>query len=223
MSLDRHQVLALAEEVLGRVGRARETIGFRSLGIDAATVCRPVDAQVALRCGPGRTLGGRLGVIEVLQALPLGEWVPVDSLTARENAILPAVPKWAVRRRNRQILRLADVPVEVDLVFVPGEDWEDALDRARRLGPAARRIAVCDAGPEDDLRARFEADYRGVGLAVFGGNGPRLLLPPPPRIPETAAALGWRLAEHVHLALRGRELNSATSTSPPSSRALRSV
>ncbi|WP_157982508.1 hypothetical protein [Nocardiopsis sp. FIRDI 009] len=221
MALDRQHILGLAYGAPDRPERERETVDFRFRGIDAVAVCQPDDEQRRLRAAQDRTLVSRLGVFEVLQTLPLGAWIPVDSLTARERAILPAVPRWALQRRNRHVLRLADVPVDLELVVVPGENWQDALDRARHLGPAARRMAVCDSAPGDPVPALLEADYHCVGLAVVDGSRPRTLVEPPPRSSDAVAALRWRLAEHVYMALRERELTCVSSTAQPSSEALR--
>lgn len=40
--------------------------------------------------------GSRLGVIEVLDPLPFGRWVSVETFTVRERAILLGVPGWAL-------------------------------------------------------------------------------------------------------------------------------
>jgi hypothetical protein len=185
--------------------------------VETTVVCRPVGEQEALRGGIGRLLGDRLGVFEVLQALPLGEeWVPVDALTVREQAILPAVPGWALRRRNRSVLRLADVPVYVDLAVVRGEESFEALDQAVRLGPGVSSLAVCDTlGPAPE-RAVLEADYCGVGLAMAQGDTVRVLVEPRAEVPEAEAALRWRFAEHVYRALHtgaGPTASSLPSTS----------
>lgn len=160
-------------------------------------VHRPVKEQGSLRAG-GRVLGARLGVYEVLQALPLGEWVPVDSLSVRERRVLPALPVWARRRRNGRLLRLADLPVRLDLLIVRSGVWREAVGRAGALGPVAPRMALCDPFPEEenDL-ACMEASVHGIGLAVRSGEGARVLVLPPQGVPEPVASLHWRLAERV--------------------------
>lgn len=162
---------------------------------------RPVEEQYALRAD-GKALGPRLGVYQVLQALPLGEWVPVDSLTDRERRILSAVPAWTRKRANGRLLRLADLPLHVDLLLTRATDWLDALDRACVLGSAAPRMAVCSDLADDGERAVWEADYRGVGLATYRQGELRVLVRPQRAVPEFAASLRWRLAERVFTASR---------------------
>ncbi len=170
-------------------------------------VYRPVAEQGRLRAG-GRLLGSRLGLYQVLQALPLGEWVPVDALTEREQRILPALPAWTRSRRSGRVLRIADTPVRLDLLVTRGEGWLDALDRACVLGPVAPRTAVCPPLGEDRERACWEADFYGVGLAELDGDGVRVLVKPRTEVPESAAALHWRLAERVHRAVEERNSSS---------------
>ncbi|WP_239642972.1 hypothetical protein [Nocardiopsis alkaliphila] len=165
-------------------------------------VYRPVEAQRALRAD-GRTLGPRLGAYQVLQALPLGEWVPVEGLTDREQRILPAIPTWTRKRRNGRLFRLADLPVRLDLLVTQGTEWLDALDRACVLGLAAPRMAVCFGPVDDGERAVWEADYRGVGLATYREGEMRILVHPQRTVPESAASLHWRLAEQVFSASQG--------------------
>ncbi|WP_433700931.1 hypothetical protein [Nocardiopsis sp. CA-288880] len=186
------------------------TVDLSVRGVPLTAVHRPVAEQARLRSG-GRALGSRLGVYQVLQALPLGSWVPVDALSEREQAILPALPAWTRIRRNGWILRLADTPVRLDLLVTRGEKWLDALDRACALGAVAPRMAVCDSLGEDRDRACWEADYYGVGLAVRHGSGLRVLVRPRHGVPEPAAALHWRLAERVHRA--AEELGPQSSES----------
>ncbi len=171
-------------------------------------VYRPVAEQGRLRAGGSRVLGSRLGLYQVLQALPLGEWVPVDALTEREQRILPALPAWTRSRRSGRVLRIADTPVRLDLLVTRGEGWLDALDRACVLGPVAPRTAVCPPLGEDRERACLEADFYGVGLAELDGDGVRVLVRPRTEVPESAAALRWRLAERVHRAVEERNSSS---------------
>src|SRR5699024_9024068 len=117
-------------------------VDLRVRGRPTTAVYRLVEAQSDLRAG-GRTLGTRLGIYQLLQALPLGEWVCVDALTEREQRILPALPPWTRVRRNRHILRLADTPVRLDALLARGNTWKEALDRACALGRVAPSTAVC--------------------------------------------------------------------------------
>lgn len=160
-------------------------------------VHRLVEEQGPLRAGD-RVLGTRLGVYEVLQALPLGQWVPVDSLSDRERRILPAVPTWTRVRKNGRLLRLADLPVRLDLLVVRSGAWNDAVGRAGALGPLAPRMALCAPVREEEIDlACMEASFLGVGLAVTSGEGVRVLVPPCQGVPESMASLHWRLAERV--------------------------
>jgi hypothetical protein len=202
MELRSHDVQAL----VGSVGARTAELGMRGGAVTA--VYRPVAEQGRLRAG-GRALGSRLGLYQVLQALPLGEWVAVDSLTEREQRILPALPAWTRRRRSGRILRLADTPVRLDLLVAQGGRWPEALDRACALGPVAPRVAVCPSPGEYRDQACWEADYYGVGLAERDGDGVRVLVKPQAEVPESAAALHWRLAERVHRVVEERR--------PPSS------
>jgi hypothetical protein len=180
---------------LGVSANAR-IVDLRVSGGPVTVVYRPVEEQYALRAG-GRTLGPRLGVYQVLQALPVGEWVPVDNLTDREQDILPAIPVWTRRRENQRILRLADVPVRLDLLITRGQGWRAALGRSCALGAVAPRMALCRIPGSERTHARLEADYRGVGLAEFRDGDVRVLAPPRPGVPEPVAPLHWQLAERV--------------------------
>lgn len=177
-------------------------------------VYRPIDEQSALRAD-GRTIGARLGVYQLLQALPLGEWVPLSSLTAREQSILPALPTWTRSREKGRILRLADVPVRLDLLVTQNADALDALGHACLQGAVAPRMAVCPEEALRDTAPLWEADYHGVGLAVVGPGGVRTLVVPRTVVPESAAALHWSLAERVHAAA---QVTSAGQAPAPSSR-----
>ncbi|WP_249352292.1 hypothetical protein [Nocardiopsis akebiae] len=219
MDLRRRLRSTLAAKCVGSVQGPSAVVDLSSRGVETTVVCRPVAAQEALRRRAGRTLGDRLGVFEVLQALPLEERLPLDSLTSRERAILPAVPGWALRRSDRSILRLADIPVHVDVAAVWGEEPFEALDQACRLGPGAPRMAVCETPGDDFERAVLEADYHGIGLAVARGEEARVLVEPRVRASEAEAALRWRFAERVHRALDARKglsppLQPSTSAHP---------
>ncbi|MEE2038819.1 hypothetical protein Q8791_16470 [Nocardiopsis sp. CT-R113] len=204
MELDPRHMSALGGPVDAR------TVVLCTSGVPFTAVYRPVVEQSRLRT-EGRTIGSRLGVYQLLQALPLGKWVPVGALSAREKAILPALPTWTRIRRNGQVLRLADTPVRLDLLVTRGEKWLDALDRACALGAVAPRTAVCSSLGEDRDRACWEADYYGVGLAVPHGSGLRVLVRPRQGVSESVAALHWRLAERVHRVAGERGSSSSVS------------
>ncbi|NKZ00077.1 hypothetical protein [Nocardiopsis alborubida] len=202
MELRSHHVRALVGSAEARA------VDLCVRGGAVTAVYRPVAEQGRLRAGGSRVLGSRLGLYQVLQALPLGEWVPVDALTEREQRILPALPAWTRSRRSGRVLRIADTPVRLDLLVTRGEGWLDALDRACVLGPVAPRTAVCPPLGEDRERACLEADFYGVGLAELDGDGVRVLVRPRTEVPESAAALRWRLAERVHRAVEERNSSS---------------
>lgn len=185
-------------------------VDMRVRGRSVTAVYRPLEAQCRLRAG-GRRLGSRLGIYQLLQALPLGEWVPVDGLTEREQRILPALPRWTRSRENGRVLRLADTPVRLESLLTWGDTWTEALDRACVLGRAAPRTAVCPPVGEDRDRACWEADFYGVGLAERHGAQVRVLVRPPTALSEAVAALHWRLAEQVHRTVTEREASSAVS------------
>ncbi|MEU0487732.1 hypothetical protein ABZ249_00785 [Nocardiopsis sp. NPDC006139] len=172
------------------------TVDLRMRDGTVTALYHPVEDQARLRAG-GRTLGARLGVYQVLQALPLGEWVAVDALTEREQNILPAVPVWARKRGKRKVLRLADMPLRLDLLLVRGGSWRTVLGRACALGAVAPRTVLCSPLRQEEEQARLEAAYRGVGLAEVREDGVRLLERPSRRIPEPMAPFHWRLAEQV--------------------------
>lgn len=180
-------------------------------GRPAIVVYRPVEAQRRLREG-GRAIGSRLGVYQLLQALPLGEWVPVEGLTEREQHILPALPTWTRARENGRVSRLVDPPVRLEALLTRGDTWAEALDRACVLGRVAPRMAVCPPLNEDRDRACWEADFYGVGLAECDGENVKVLVNAPTDVPEIVAALHWRLAEHVHRVVVEREASSSPTT-----------
>lgn len=183
-------------------------------GRAVTAVYRPVQAQRRLREG-GRTLGSRLGVYQLLQTLPLGEWVPLEGLTERERSILPALPTWTRRRRSGRVLRLADAPVRLEALLTRADTWVEALDGACALGRVAPRMAVCPPLLKDRDRACWEADFYGVGLAECHGEDVRVLVNAPTDVPETVAALHWRLAEYVHRVVVERETSSGPVTPVP--------
>lgn len=183
-------------------------VDLRVRGRPTTAVYRLVEAQSDLRAG-GRTLGTRLGIYQLLQALPLGEWVCVDALTEREQRILPALPPWTRVRRNRHILRLADTPVRLDALLARGNTWKEALDRACALGRVAPGTAVCPPLGSDREQACWEADFYGVGLAEHDGEQVKVLVHPSTTVPEPVVALHWRLAEHIHRVVIERATSSA--------------
>lgn len=194
---------AAALDALGVPAAGVEHAGLRVFGVAARVFHRADGAELHRRREAGQPPILRLGALEALMGLPLGEPVPEASLTERERLLLRTAPPGAVARDADRVVRLAAVPLRAELAVATGPTWRAALARAARFAPFCARAALADRPPRDAAEAAAEADYYGVGLAVRDGSGAVPLVPPEPFRPRRHSALKWKFAEQV-LAARER-------------------
>ncbi|MDA2807298.1 hypothetical protein [Nocardiopsis suaedae] len=185
-------------EAPGRVCHAR----LRVLGVPALLLFRPDAAEVRRRADTGQPPILRLGALEALMGLPHGVPVPERALTERERCLLRAAPRAAVRRDGPNVVRLASLPLRVEMVLVEAPAWRAALRRVGRFPPTSVRVAVAGRPPKDGTVAAYEADYYGIGLgarcvgdAGEGGDVRPLVAPSPGLRRHTAVT--WKFAELV--------------------------
>ncbi|WP_420158091.1 hypothetical protein [Nocardiopsis sp. CNT-189] len=186
-----------ALRALGLPGGGTGCAGLRVFGVSAWLFHRPDRAELRRRREAGQPPILRLGALEALMGLPLGEPVPEASLAGRERALLRTAPPGAVARDAGRVVRLAAVPLRVELAVATGPTWRAALARAARFAPFCARVALADRPPRDAASAAAEADYYGVGLAVRDGSETVPLVPPEPFRPRRHSALKWKFAERV--------------------------
>ncbi|MDA2811696.1 hypothetical protein O4J56_13730 [Nocardiopsis sp. RSe5-2] len=207
-------------ELHGRVHHAR----LRVLGVPALLLFRPDPAEVRRRAETGQPPILRMGALEALMGLPLGEPVPERTLTERERCLLRAAPHAALRRDGPDVVRLAAVPLRVEMVVVEAPTWRTALRRVGRFPPTSARVAVAGRPPKDGTVAACEADFYGIGLGARcddgaagdgGGDGGarsvRPLVAPSPGL-RRHTAVTWRFAE---LVLAGAEEAGVLASAAP--------
>ncbi|WP_017627118.1 hypothetical protein [Nocardiopsis chromatogenes] len=182
-------------------GRVRH-VRLRVLGVPALLLFRPDAAEVRRRVDTGQPPILRLGVLEALMGLPLGEPVPDKALTERERYLLRAAPRAALRRDGPDVVRLASAPLRVEMVVVEAPSWRTALRRAGRFPPTSARVAVAGRRPRDGTVAAYEADYYGIGLGARcrggtgEGGGVCALVAPAPGL-RRHTAVTWKFSELV--------------------------
>ncbi|WP_017592537.1 hypothetical protein [Nocardiopsis potens] len=186
-----------ALDALGVPAAGVDSVELRVFGVSALLFHRPDRAELRRRREAGQPPILRLGALEALMGLPLGEPVPEASLTERERALLRTAPPGAVARDAGRVVRLASVPLRVELAVATGPTWRAALARAARFAPFCARAALADRPPRDAAPAAAEADYYGVGLAVRDGSDAVWLAPPEPFRPRRLSAPKWKFAERV--------------------------
>lgn len=185
-------------ENAGRLCHARLCV----LGVPALLLFRPDTAEVRRRLDAGQPPILRMGALEALMGLPLGEPVPERALTERERCLLRAAPRAALRRDGPDVVRLASVPLRVEMVVVEAPTWRTALRRVGRFPPTSARVAVAGRRPKDGTLAAYEADFYGIGVGVRGDGGAaeddgvRPLVAPSPGL-RRHTAVTWRFAELV--------------------------
>ncbi len=189
---------------------------LRVLGVPATVFFRADAGELDRRARTGQPPILRLGVLEALMGLPLGEPVPESALSERERCLLRAAPATAVSRQGGYVVRRAATPLRVELAVVESPHWHTALRRAGRFPPTCARAAIAGRRPKDEAVAAAEADYYGIGLGTrgcgaegsgtdgggahacgrTGCTGVHLLVPPAPAR-RRWTPVAWKLAETV--------------------------
>lgn len=171
------------------------TVDTRIMGV-AAALTYTLDAAEDVR---RREAGGREilspDVLELLLGLPEGMPVPVGALTARERFGLQEAPPWVVQVVAGHALRLAVVPLVVDLAVVQAKTWRTGLETAGRFTPFCARTMVLPEVPVDVDEMATEASFWGVGVVV---QGDQLVAPVPFRRLRWTAA-GRSFVERVYM------------------------
>ncbi|MBT2407991.1 MULTISPECIES: hypothetical protein [unclassified Streptomyces] len=161
------------------VPREAKLAVVEAFGAEAVVAYRRDARECARRATAGMPALTRPDVLDLLMALPVGEPVPVDSLSERERRVLKSLPK-AVVRRDGTITRKAMRPVRIDMVFVPGRSWEAAMEKAERFTPFSARTALADGVLRRKDDAVLRADFHGIGLFAVRGDAVDVVVPPRP-------------------------------------------
>lgn len=180
------------------VPREAKLAVVESFGAEAVVAYRFETRERQRRAAVGMPPLTRPDSLNLLMGLPLGEPVPIRSLSEKERRALKSLPKGAVARRGGTITRQAVQPVHVDMVFVPGRSWELAMERAERFTPFAARTALVDGALRRESDAVMRADFYGIGLVVVRGEGVEVVVAPRPFVRSRHTVAGWKFLEDVH-------------------------
>jgi hypothetical protein len=169
-------------------------------GSEALLFHRRDERECARRDARGAQRLDRITPLTTLLQLPVGEPVPLSSLTPTVRAAVHTLPRGAATVCGGTVRREAVRPLAVDLVVVRsrGNAWRDGLVRAGRFAPFARRALLVDppAGQREDLV--MEAAFYGVGLLFPTTTGAELVLEPRPYRPRRHTPTAWCFVEELY-------------------------
>ncbi|MFD8736582.1 hypothetical protein ACFV06_16945 [Streptomyces sp. NPDC059618] len=167
----------------------------KTFGIDAVVAYREDECEVRRRAHVGTPhLKGRR-VFDLLMNLPLGEPVPVASLSSVEQQALRRIPKGVLTRHQDCVVRAAAQPIRVDLAVVPGKSWIQAKEKAEWFTPFCARAVLLDRPVRRRDDAVLEAEFYGIGLLIAAGADVEVVVPPRPFARRRHTAAAWQFAE----------------------------
>lgn len=171
---------------------------IEAFGVEAVVAYQYDQAERARRAAAKTPPLLQPDALDLLMTLPLGEPVPMASLSRREHRALKSLPRGAVTRTNATVTRQAVQPIGIDLAFVPGRSWESAIEKAERFTPFCARAVVLDGPLRRRDEAIMRADFYGIGLLSVRGSGVEELVPPQPFVRKRHTVAAWRFLEVVH-------------------------
>jgi hypothetical protein len=179
-------------------------------GIDAVVAYRADTQEIERRTSVGAAELTNRRALELLMNLPLGEAVPVESLSDAERRRLRQLPRGSVVRHNGVVVRQATHPIQIDLAVVPGRTWAAAKEKAEWFTPFCARAVLIDGPLRRREDAVMEADFYGIGLLVATGNDVEVLVPPRPFVRRRYTAASWELVEDAFRQLSSRSVNQVS-------------
>ncbi|MFF3578642.1 hypothetical protein [Streptomyces mirabilis] len=170
-------------------------------GVQAVVAYRHDTVECERRAAEGTPPLIRPDVLDLLMGLPVGEAVPVSSLSPPERRALKAVPKGAVIQSNGTVTRQVVHPLRVDLAIVPGRGWESAMEKAELFTPFCARAVLVERPLRRKDDAMLQADFYGIGLLALVGNDLDVLVPPRPFVKRRHTVAGWKFLEDLYVQL----------------------
>lgn len=138
-----------------------------------------------------------LSALDTLLSLPVGEDIPVDSISERTRRITSRLPPGAVAWSDLTIRRLVRTPLRVTRVTVHARSgWSSPLRRVLEFSQLAERAVLCATPPNDEQV--LEASFHGVGVAVPEQGRWAWLVEPAPFVVRQHSAARWAFAEKVY-------------------------
>ncbi|MFD0262417.1 hypothetical protein ACFVH7_29620 [Kitasatospora indigofera] len=169
-----------------------------AFGVHAIFAYRPDAAECSRRGLAGTPPLTRPDLLELLMGLPVGESVPVDSLSQSEQRALRSAPKGVLTRKNKTATRHAVQPLQIDLALVPGRGWETAMEKAESFTPFCARAILVDRPLRRRQDAMMQADFYGIGLLTITGDELDVLVAPRPFVRRRHTVAGWRFLENMY-------------------------
>ncbi|MFJ7590437.1 hypothetical protein ACIQZO_24245 [Streptomyces sp. NPDC097617] len=192
------EVVAGALAPCDLVPREAELALVEAFGTEAVVAYRYDALERERRAAEGMPPLTRPDVLNLLMSLPLGEPVPIGSLSVREGRVLKSLPKGAAVRRDGSITRRAAQPVHIDMAFVPGRSWESAMEMAELFTPFCSRAVVVDGALRRKDDAVMRADFFGIGLLTLQADTVEVVVPPRPFVRRRHTVAGWKFLEDLH-------------------------
>ena len=145
-------------------------------------------------------------VLDLLMALPVGEAVPYQNLTARQQDAVRRAPAGALDlgvpwADDHMVARLAVRPCRVTMATIRSATaCATALGSASRFAPFCTRQVIVRRRPKLP-ETLIEYGFWGVGLLLDHGDGDlETLVAPTPWRPMRHTVAGWRFAETAYAA-----------------------
>jgi hypothetical protein len=142
-----------------------------------------------------------LRLLDRLLALPHGELVRWEDLSAADTCRFRAAPEGVIVCTPFGVRRMLTYPASVPLVVVRSRSWRRGLERATAFEPFAQRVLLLEGTHRDLDRLTWEADVLGVGVWAHDVSDLRELVPPAPWRQLYVKAAGWRFRERAYLSL----------------------
>ncbi|MFD3373730.1 MULTISPECIES: hypothetical protein [unclassified Streptomyces] len=167
-------------------------------GFDTVVAYREDAREIERRVSAGAAELTNRRALDLLMNLPLGEPVPVTSLSEVERRALRRMPKGTVSRHGDMVVRQVTQPLKVDLAVVPGRSWTAAKEKAEWFTPFCARAVLIEGPLRRREDALMEADFYGIGLLVATGRDVEVIVPPRPFVRRRYTAAGWQFVEDAY-------------------------
>ncbi|WP_308053872.1 hypothetical protein [Streptomyces sp. BV333] len=172
-----------------------------AFGVQAVVAYRRDAVEYERRAAEGTPPLTRPDVLDLLMGLPVGEAVPINTLSSPERRALKAAPKGVVVRSGGTVTRQVVQPLRVDLAIVPGRGWETAMEKAEHFTPFCARAVLVERPLRRKDDAILQADFYGIGLLALIGNELDVLVPPRAFVKRRHTVAGWKFLEDLYAQL----------------------
>ncbi|WP_415942091.1 hypothetical protein [Streptomyces sp. 067-1] len=181
------------------------TIGVLNMfGIDAVVAYSENEDEIERRARVCTQELTNPRALDLLMNLPLGEPVPVPTLSDTEQRVLRRLPAGTVTRHDNVVVREATHPIQVDLAVVPGKGWASAKEKAEWFTPFCARAVLIDRPLRRRDDAVMEAEFYGIGLLVATSNDAEVVVPPRPFVRRRYTVAAWKFVEEAYKQLSAR-------------------